>query len=224
MGTNFPTALDTLTNPQAGDKLNSPLHTEQHANANDSIEAIESFIGVNGSGLHDRTAKTDPADNDEFSIVDSAASYVMKRLSFLNLKVAIGKFMNPVGTIREFNVSTNPATLLGFGTWSAFGAGRVTVCINASDTEFDTNGETGGEKTHLLTSAESGLKAHAHGMTILQTVGTGAYCAPDAAVVRAATPVDNLGFNTGNNTASDASSAHNNLQPYIVVYRWVRTA
>lgn len=59
----------------------------------------------------------------------------------------------PVGSIFFSAVSTNPATLLGFGTWSAIGAGRVLIGIDAGDVDFDTLGETGGAKT----------SAHAHG-------------------------------------------------------------
>ena len=33
----------------------------------------------------------------------------------------------PVGSVFLAVVSTNPATLLGYGTWSAFGAGRLLV-------------------------------------------------------------------------------------------------
>ena len=40
----------------------------------------------------------------------------------------------PVGSIYiNAGVTTNPATLLGFGTWTAFGAGRVMVGLNGSD-------------------------------------------------------------------------------------------
>jgi hypothetical protein len=66
----------------------------------------------------------------------------------------------PVGSIYVATVSTNPATLLGFGTWSAFGTGRTLVGIDAGQTEFDTVEETGGEKTHVLTIAE--LASHTH--------------------------------------------------------------
>jgi hypothetical protein len=44
MATNFPTGVDTFTNPVSNDSLNSPSHSTQHANANDAIEAIENAI------------------------------------------------------------------------------------------------------------------------------------------------------------------------------------
>jgi hypothetical protein len=44
MATNFPTSVDTFTNPVSNDSLNSPSHSTQHANANDAIEAIENAI------------------------------------------------------------------------------------------------------------------------------------------------------------------------------------
>jgi len=49
MATNFPTSLDTLTNPSAADTLDSPPHDEQHADANDAIEALQAKVGVDGS-------------------------------------------------------------------------------------------------------------------------------------------------------------------------------
>ena len=66
----------------------------------------------------------------------------------------------PVGSVFISVVATDPATLLGYGTWSAFAAGRVLVGLDAGQTEFDTVEETGGAKTHTLTSAE--MPAHTH--------------------------------------------------------------
>jgi microcystin-dependent protein len=111
-------------------------------------------------------------------------------------------------------VSTNPATLLGFGTWAAFGAGRVLVGIDAGQSEFDTVEETGGAKTHTL--AESEIPGHTH-----------SYTQPDApamavlAGVSAAVTGVTAGVATG---STGGDGAHNNLQPYIVVYMWKRTA
>ena len=74
----------------------------------------------------------------------------------------------PVGSVFISVVSTNPGTLLGYGTWSAIGAGRVLVGIDAGDTDFDVVEETGGAKTHTLTVAQTPAHGHtqdAHGHT-----------------------------------------------------------
>lgn len=49
MPSSFPTALDAFTNPAAGDPMNSPSHSDQHADANDAIEAMQTKIGIDGS-------------------------------------------------------------------------------------------------------------------------------------------------------------------------------
>ena len=123
----------------------------------------------------------------------------------------------PVGSIYiNATVATNPATLLGFGTWAAFGAGRVMVGIDSTDTDFDAAEETGGAKTHTLTVNE--LPAHNHNQP------SGILPAPNS------NDVDVTGGNgrtLGNNVTTDntgGGQAHNNLQPYIVVYMWKRTA
>ena len=68
----------------------------------------------------------------------------------------------PVGSIFLSVVSTNPATLLGVGTWAAIGTGRVLVGINAADTDFDTVKETGGAKTVVSTGTNSLESSHTH--------------------------------------------------------------
>lgn len=54
MSTNYPSSIDSFTNPNPNDHLNSELvpHAEQHTNANDAIEAIETILGINPSGIH----------------------------------------------------------------------------------------------------------------------------------------------------------------------------
>ena len=61
----------------------------------------------------------------------------------------------PVGSVFIAVVSTNPGTLLGYGTWSAFAAGRVLVGLDSGDTVFDTVEETGGAKTVQSTGSVS---------------------------------------------------------------------
>lgn len=61
----------------------------------------------------------------------------------------------PVGSVFIAVVATDPATLLGYGTWAAFAAGRVLVGIDAGDPDFDTAEETGGSKTVAATGTVS---------------------------------------------------------------------
>ena len=53
MPINFPTSLDALTNPVAGDATNNVTtpHATQHANSNDAIEALEARVGITGSAV-----------------------------------------------------------------------------------------------------------------------------------------------------------------------------
>lgn len=49
LSTNFPNSLDSLVNPNSTDSLSNPSHSQQHANLNDAIEAMQAKIGVDGS-------------------------------------------------------------------------------------------------------------------------------------------------------------------------------
>ena len=119
----------------------------------------------------------------------------------------------PVGSIYiNAAVSTNPGTLLGFGTWAAFGAGRVMVGLNSGDSDFDTAQETGGAKTHTLTTSE--IPAHTHNSNFV-TSGTS---------VSGVSTSGNYDAATNATSSTGGGSAHNNVQPYIVVYMWRRTA
>lgn len=51
MATNYPTSLDSFTNPTSGDTLSSVPHATQHANANDAIAALEAKVGINSSAV-----------------------------------------------------------------------------------------------------------------------------------------------------------------------------
>jgi len=133
--------------------------------------------------------------------------------------VEILKKAYPVGSIYiNASVSTNPATLLGFGTWSAFGAGRTLVGIDSGDTDFDTVEETGGEKTHILTVAEMPAHKHKFGYTGGNTDATGFPYSVGKAIGHDPSNVHSETTSTG------GDGSHNNLQPYIVVYFWKRTA
>jgi hypothetical protein len=137
----------------------------------------------------------------------------------------------PVGSIYiNATNSTNPGTLLGFGTWVAFGAGRVMVGFNASDPLFDTAEETGGSKdaivvshTHTATVTDPG---HNHTYTSYPSrsaTGTVAGFADHQNSFTTNTGTSTTGITVSNSTTG-SSGTNANLQPYITVYMWKRTA
>lgn len=155
------------------------------------------------------------------------------------------KKIYPVGSIYMSTVSTNPATLFGFGTWEAMPAGHVLLAQGKSSWGTTYNaGSTGGEATHQLTVGE--LPSHGHSAST-NTTGNHTHTHPGWQMgegIRhkdgcSAIPQrgDQGGYNgtytfstagnhshtiTVNNTGSN--TAHNNMQPFIVTYIWRRTA
>lgn len=116
----------------------------------------------------------------------------------------------PVGAIFLSAVSDDPATLLGYGTWTAIGAGKVLVGLNSGDPDFDTLGETGGAKTVTPTGTNSAptftgsaLSIHSHG------VGT---IAPSA---HSGTAVASHPAHTHDVTTNVAVANHTFTQPTI---------
>lgn len=205
------------------------------------LSAIRSYSAVPSGGttsqVLQKTSNTDYATNWHtlakadvgLSNVDNTTD-VSKPVSTATTAAitAATQALYPVGSIYiNATSSTNPGTLLGFGTWTAFGAGQVPVGYSSGDADFGTIGQTGGAKTVTLTSAQ--IPSHNHR---LQMAGGGAGV-PEWAIPDTGSGLRNWstasGVNTSykagytdNNTGGDG--AHNNLQPYITVYMWKRTA
>lgn len=162
------------------------------------------------------------------------------------LKSLILETTHPIGSLEINTSGTNPSEYLG-GVWESFGSGRTLVGVDSSDSDFDTAEETGGEKTHTLTTNE--IPAHTHGSKSL--VGTWANWGEGSGMVSSTTNGykvtgivsavgDNNQYGWGTSTGRDQDNtslkidathehnsvgggqAHNNLQPYITVYFWKR--
>lgn len=102
--------------------------------------------------------------------------------------------------------------------------GRVPVGFDGSQTEFDTMGETGGEKTHVLTQTEMPSHTHVQNAHNHNFPGNGALTDGPTGVSYGVTNGTFYGFNatsTNNTTATNQNTgggaAHNNLQPYVVL-------
>ena len=122
------------------------------------------------------------------------------------------KLAYPIGQPYITQTDTNPNTILGFGEWERV-KGKVLVGLDEEDTDFNTIGKIGGEKTHTLTVDE--MPDHTHTYSVTNQDGTEGWS-------------KNGNWNSsGTHTtgSSGGGQAHNNLQPYQVVgYMWIRTA
>ncbi len=132
-------------------------------------------------------------------------------------QATINAHVYPVGSIYTAVVATNPATLLGVGTWAVFGAGKVLIGIDSGDTDFDTVLETGGSKTdsHTLTIAE--MPAHTH----TTTTGSGGGSSSATSQTQS---TNSVGTSATSSTGGGGAHTHDIVQPYIVVYMWRRTS
>jgi len=164
----------------------------------------------------------------------STTAYVTSAITTAIAAVKLALY--PVGSIyTQATVATNPATLLGFGTWAAFGAGRVMVGLDGGNTLFDTVEETGGSAdspavssttgSHALTIAE--MPSHTHSLPRMITntsfLNFNAENGGFADVTGALT--NSTGGGAGHtHTISNSAVTDANYQPFITVYMWKRTA
>ena len=120
----------------------------------------------------------------------------------------------PIGKIYITVGNENPNETIG-GTWIKFGSGKCLVGVDTSQTEFNVAEKIGGEKTHTLTIDE--MPSHKHTEKYVGVNWYQAGTSGDWNISSALEPYRETG-----NTGGD--KPHNNLQPYITVYMWKRTA
>lgn len=148
----------------------------------------------------DPTNATQPLDSEAAGT--AAAEFRALKGRVNALVTSIPQSLFPVGSIYINAVnSTNPATLLGFGTWVAFGAGRVPVGFDAGNPLFDTAEETGG-------SANAAVVSHDH--TYSSTTGTGG--ADHTHSFSASTGLESAGH-THSGTTGTESATHTHSPP-----------
>jgi len=148
----------------------------------------------------------------------------------------------PVGSVYiNASSTTNPATLLGFGTWVEIGAGRVLVGQDTGDASFNVMGETGGSKnavvvahSHSFSGTTSTTGSHRHALTKTATDEGGyqtsqGYWSKSSSLLQTHTNYTDYQGNhahtiSGTTGSTGSSGTNANLQPYIVVKMWQRTA
>lgn len=145
---------------------------------------------------------------------------------------AVAQVLFPVGAIYSATVSTNPGTLLGFGTWTAFGAGRVMIGAGTGGGATYTAGSTGGSKdaitvshTHIATTSVTD-NGHNHTLSLPSgSGGSGNIASGGSTLGSTSTSTATTGIGVSTSISSTGSSGTDaNLPPYVVVYMWQRTA
>jgi hypothetical protein len=144
---------------------------------------------------------------------------------------SVAQVLFPIGAIYTATVSTNPATLLGFGTWTAFAAGRTIIgngggfsagatggsadAVVVSHNHTATSSTTATDSGHTHIYAQGG-NAGSNFAVLSNSFGTNSITGTGYANITAST--------TTTVASAGVSGTNANLPPYIVVYMWQRTA
>ena len=128
--------------------------------------------------------------------------------------------MCPIGKVEIFYDNDDHSNHLGF-TWERTGVGKAIVGIDSSDTDFNSIGKIGGEKTHKLTTNE--MPSHRHQVYGLSGAGNDTYALTGVGgKMGSFEPQNDLYL--GMAQATGGNQPHNNLSPYQVFAIWKRTA
>jgi hypothetical protein len=238
---NFPAALDDATilpSPGTTAPTNGPSHGTLHSNTSAAVLALEAKVGADGSAV---TTSLDykinhlaPANvglgnvnntSDANKPVSTAQAAAIAAAVAAGVTTAL-QAVYPVGSVyTSTSVNTNPASILGFGTWTAI-QGEVLVGQVPGDPNFGTAGAAVGSATNT----------HQH-PTMVSFDGNGLYITTTGSPVAGSTPGTRVlapaGYaevgetnHTSGNVRQDNTydTTINIIQPSLTVYMWQRTA
>jgi hypothetical protein len=222
------TAYDTKDSLTTGDPLKRVKGTE----LDDEFDAISVAIATKANLASPEFTGTPTVPTASVGVSTTQAAST----AFVQAALAA---IYPVGSVYiNATSAVNPATLLGFGTWSAYSAGRVLVGLNAGNALFDTAEETGGSAdaitvshTHTFSATTGNTDVshtHQYGSSAGSGAGgTAAYDARNNGSFTTSTPNVSLSHShsvSGTTASTGASGTNANYPPYITVYMWKRTA
>ena len=153
--------------------------------------------------------RTENGVNFDLSTKNDVTAEVTKQVnSFIDKIYHVGRIIETID--EEFN----PNTIIGH--WELFGKGRVTVCVDKDNPKMNEAGKTLGEAEVTLTVDEMPQHSHAQFVTAKTSPTTGVRVDYNE---DGASGAFEQGINTGN---TGNGQPHNNMQPSITVYRWIR--
>jgi hypothetical protein len=192
-----------------GSELNDEFNSIQTAVATKADLASPAFTGS-------PTAATQATGNNTTRLATTAF-----------VQNALAASVYPVGSIYLSVVSTNPGTLLGFGTWAAFATGRALVGINAANSLMNTVEETFGSADSVVVSHTHAVSDPGHDHAISATganAGGSGFPGFDGSGNAASTPDIGTATTGISIVASGVTGTNANYQPSIAIYIWKRTA
>ena len=194
------------------DKLNQMVVTASISTAKTLI-SYHKDVGVGIGKMHERGALDVGGDMYVSGTLDSTT--INGRAIKQNGRTLLDMFY-PVGSIFITTVNTNPSSYMG-GSWVRFGNGQTLVGVNESDGDFNSVQKTGGAKTHTI---EPGNLPPRTGLQVNWKGGLTSYSEWKSGNLAKGTWIMSNAYDT----QSPFSKAISNLQPYITVYMWRRTA
>lgn len=155
-------------------------------------------------------------DSDTDSWVDSGAQVDLS--NYYTRQQANTRFEMPVGYIFDWmpvsgqsvdlSTAEKVAAYFGYGTWK-----ELNGVFTFARKDGYTVGSTGGEETHVLTVAE--MPQHYHNVPLMPSYDAGGEWIGQSGTATSVT-------RTTEKTGGDAP--HNNMPPYLTVYKWQRVA
>lgn len=223
--------MQTFNANDSGETIRTKLNANNSEAETNDAENIKkdgsvAFTGDQSLGGNKLTSVEDPTSNQDAAtkkyVDDADTAITAAYTAAITAAIAAAKSaLYPVGHIYISIVATNPATLLGFGTWTQVSQGRALFGQNGSDVDFDTAEKTGGSKTKDI--------QHAHAATL--TGSAAANPGADHTVTDDGSNDRDVSSNGHNHTVSVSGTTGNAgsttqdvMNPFYTVYVWKRTA
>ena len=224
--------LEWVTPPSGSPDNITIVETSGKLGVKDSSLTVSKFSNVSSNTVIGNLSGV-PATPAEVVVSTGIVSASVNDTSLATTKAIFELVQNmvyPVGSIyTNADVDTDPVSLLGFGTWARFGQGRVLIGESAAAISDGTTeqtfpiGSTSGTYKHQLDESE--MPKHNHGYTGADGSNNNQTLSPF--VIRRDDPEQTFSANSSATSGilpTGGDQYHNNIQPYIVVYMWKRTA
>ena len=209
-----------------------PLKIVSGTEINDEYNAIQTAVNtkadINSPTLTGAPSAPTAGDGTNTTQLATTKFVTTALVNYQSVVDAAVEAIYPIGSVYiNATNSANPSTIIGFGTWVAFGAGRVPVGFDSGNALFDTPEETGGTADSIVVEHNHSVTDSGHNHTDNKATSTGFNSTVGGGVNQfsnsftGTTSTETTGITIDNEGTSGTDT---NYQPYITVYMWKRIA